>query len=435
MSLVIASVTVPLLAFLGIKEIMEKPEYLKSNLKYLWISLGATAGVALLFWLIPGFFSFLSKQEQDYIPQLLQQAPAQRAQINAVFGQLEEARKVIFKADAIRSFFFIIFGAAAILFYILKKDSKILAFAILGFLIVVDLFVVDKRYLSEKDFITKSKAKAVFSPSPADQFIMKDVDPYYRVLNIATNTFNDSHTSYFHKSIGGYHAAKLQTYQDVIEKYLAPYVQLMQKGLQDSTFNLNSYMQSMPILNALNTKYIIYNPNAFPLVNQYAYGNAWFVDNYQFVDNPKDELNAIGQTNLYRTAIINKKINNVSKLPNLDIAGDSTRNISLEVYKPDILTFKVSSKKGGFVVFSDIYYPDGWIATIDGKPTDIYRVDYILRGLVVPAGEHNLKFAFKPDSVFKGKIIATTGSVIVILTLILLAFLLYKNSKKTKEEK
>lgn len=434
MSLVIASVTVPMLAFLAIKEIMENPDEMKAKLKYLWISLGLTAGFALLFWLIPGFFHFLSKQESDYIPQLLKQAPTQAQQIKEVFSQLEQTRKLILKADAIRSFLYIILSAAALLFFILKKDQKVLAFTILGFLIVVDLFAVDRRYLGAKDFVSKSQAKAIFNPSPADKIIMKDVDPYYRVLNIAVNTFNDATTSYFHKSVGGYHAVKLQTYQDVIERYLAPYVQALQNGLKDSTFNSNTYLQSMPILNALNTKYIIYNPQAFPIVNNFAYGNAWFVDNYKYVETPKEELDAIGNTDLKRTAVIYKKINDVSKLPDLDIMGDSTRRIILTAYKPDILTFEEVSNKGGFVVFSDIYYPKGWIATIDGKPTTIYRTDYILRGIVVPAGKHTIKFVFKPDSVYVGKKIATAGSILVVVALLAIIYVLYKFYKNQKKK-
>ncbi len=437
MALVIGSVTVPLLAMLAVNEIIENPQNLKANMDYLWIALGLTAGIALLFWLIPGFFNFYSKQEQSYFQELLKQSPQQNAQIQAVITQLGDARKALFRSDAIRSFAYILLSAGVLLFYLLsKKKDKNMTIALLGILIILDMFVIDRRYISGKDFIPKSQAQATFRPTGADQIILKDKDPYFRVLNIAVNTFNDATTSYYHKSIGGYHAAKLHIYQDVIEHYLSPYVQALQHGLQDSTFNLQAFIQSMPLLNALNTKYIIYNPNVFPIVNQYAYGNAWFVDNYLTVNSADEEIKKIGETNLQRTAVLNKQHVDVSKLPDIQMAGtDTLRNIKLTVYKPDILTFEVNSQKGGFIVFSDIYYPKGWIATIDDKPTEIYRVDYILRGLAVPPGQHIIKFSFRPKCVYLGKKLTLAGSIIVGLVLLFLLFKIYQELKQKKAQK
>ncbi|MEA3452701.1 MAG: YfhO family protein, partial [Bacteroidota bacterium] len=436
MILTIAGFSVPMLAFLGLRDIIEDKEKLKKNLKFLWISLGLTAGLAFIFWLIPNIFNFLSGEEQTYFAELIRQSPDQKAQINSFLEQLKNARITIFRADAIRTVFYIIVGAGALFLFATMKNFKKLTFiAILGVFIILDMWTIDLRYLKGDDFIKKSKAKAVFQKTHVDTFILKDKDPYYRVLNLTANPFNDALTSYHHKSIGGYHGAKLRRYQDVIEKYLAPYSQGIIQGLQDSTIDVMNYINQMSVLNMLNTKYIIYNKNASPIINTYSYGNAWFIDNYKIVNSADEEITALGTENLERTAIINAKKTDITKLPEQNLTEDLNRSIVLSVYKPDKLIFEINSIKGGFVVFSDVYYPVGWRATIDNKETDIYQTNYILRGIVVPPGKHIIKFEFVPNSVFLSNKIALVGSIIVILLLLFSGYMLYKNSTSVKSEK
>ncbi len=438
MILVIASLTTPLLAFLGLKEIIERKDEFKKNLKPLWWSFAITGGLALLIWLFAGAFSYKSSNDTQIFDYLTAQYPQAKAQIGAIFEQLKPAREALLKADAMRSLLFVILSTAAILLYLVIKDFKKTTFiSVLGILILIDMWTVDRRYLKASDFVNKSKAKLVFEPSAADEVILKDKDPYFRVLNLTTSTFNDAFTSYFHKSIGGYSGAKLRRYQDVIDEYLAPYVNILKNDITDSTSNMESDIAKMQFLNMLNTKYIIYNPKLFPIVNTHAFGNAWFVDNLEFVNSPQEEINSIKTTDMSRTAVINQKKFDVSKLPTPTYASDSSRKVELSVYKPDILIYNVSSKRGGFVVFSDIYYPKGWKATIDGKKTKIYETDYILRGIYVPAGNHQVKFEFHPAAVYVANKIALVGSIIVGIILLLLLYKIFseKNNKKIEKNK
>ncbi len=440
MILVIASVTVPLMAFLTVQEIIKDKKIIKNNLKKLGIAFGLTGGLALIFWLIPGFFSFITEQESQYFNQILQEAPQQKSQINEFISQLKDARIAIFKADAIRSFAYILLAAGLLFFYSTnKKLNKLLFVGILGLLILVDMWTIDRRYLSNDDFMTKRKAKANFQPSQVDKIVQKDTDKYFRVLNINTSTFNDAYTSYFHKSIGGYHGAKLRRYQDVIEIYLQDYISVLRQSMQDTGFSPNKILKQMDVLNMLNTKYIIYSQEYFPIVNTNAYGNGWFVDKYEFVKNADEEITTLEEVNLRRTAIINKNKFNVSKLPEIGYTNDTTRSVVLTEYKPDRLKFKVNSSKGGFVVFSDIYYPNGWKATIDGKKTKIYQTDYILRGIVVPAGQHKVKFEFKPAAVFVAQKIELISSIFAAIVLLAgIYFLIRTNVLKndnSEEEK
>lgn len=436
MILVIASFTVPFLAFLTIKEILTDKKIIKNNLKFLGIAFGLTGGLALIFWLIPGFFSFSGQSESQVITYLQQQNAPQNI-VNEILGTWKDAKIAIFRADAIRSFAFILLSAALIFFYSAnKKINKLTFIFALGFLVLIDMWTIDRRYLSKDDFVNKSASNTEFIASNADNFILKDTDPYYRVLNLTTSTFNDAFTSYFHKSIGGYHGAKLRRYQDVIDYNLNNEMQFLVNSFQDSTISEYQALQSLQVLNMLNTKYIIYNPQETPLVNINSFGNAWFVDNYKFVENANDELLSLGTENLKRTAIINKNKFNVSDLPQLNISNDTTRQIILTKYEPDNLEFEVTSASGGFVVFSDIYYPKGWTCTIDQTETKIYQTNYILRGIYVPAGTHKIKFDFRPAAVYTAKKIELIGSILVAILLIAGFFFVIKEywNKPVQEE-
>lgn len=439
MILVVASFTMPFMALLTIKEILENKKVIKDNLKYFGVAFGLTGGLALIFWLMPGLFSFSGQSETQVVTYLQSQNIPQDV-LNEILGTWKDAKIAIFKADAIRSFAFILLSAALIFFYASnEKLSKIAFVGIIGLLVFTDMWTIDRRYLSNNDFMTKSNAKVQFVASTADNFIMKDSDPYYRVLNLSVSTFNDAFTSYFHKSIGGYHGAKLRRYQDVIDFYINPEMQYLINSFQDTSISQYEALQQLQVLNMLNTKYVIYDPQAMPLINTSAFGNAWFVDNYKFVENADDEITALGSENLHRTAIINKNKFNTNDLPEIGFSNDTTRTVTLTKYEPDNLEFTVSSSKGGFVVFSDIYYPEGWTATIDGTTeAKIYQTNYILRGVYVPAGQHTIKFDFKPAAVYTAKKIELVGSIIVLLLIIassyfvVRAFLNKKNEVETK---
>lgn len=434
MTLVIVSVTIPMLSFLAVKEVLEDKEFLKKNMKFFWYSLGIT-GFLLI---IPLFFNLTSHQEVEYFNSYIKQNPQGAQQINTFVAELETARKSILVADTFRSLIFILLGAGLLLaFSRIKGLKKYTVIAVLGLLILADMWTVDRRYLAPDDFQNKSKAKEAITPTPVDQFILKDTDPYFRVLNLTTSTFNDAFTSRFHKSIGGYHGAKMRRYQDVIDNYIGTYLQAIIGSLQDTMGNVDNVLQQVQVLNMLNMKYVIVNPNQNPLYNVHAFGNAWFVDNYKFVESADEEIATLGTENLKRTAIINKNKFDISNLPELLYSNDSSKYVNLIKYEPDKLEFEVNSSKDGFVVFSDIYYPVGWNAYIDDKPVSIYQVNYILRGLVMPAGKHIVKFEFKPAAVFVANKIAFAGSILVILILLGSFYMLYKNSAKpaVKEEK
>ncbi len=445
MILTVASLTVPILAIMAIKELLEskekeeKDEKKKKNMlkTYFWIAYGFTGGLALLFFLFPGIFNFLSNQEKEYFNQLSQQSPQIAQQIQDFILQLTLARKAIFQADAIRSFLFISIAAGLILFYIkgwLKNKNALLGILIV--LIFADMWSVDRRYLSADQYQNKRKVNAFFNPSIADKFLQKDTDPDFRVADLTTNPFTDARTSYFHKNIGGYHGAKLHRYQDIIDKYLGYEIQMLQKALSDTSVNIDDVLPNMQILNMLNTKYLIINHSIFPLLNKYAFGHAWFVKNYKFVNSPQKEIDALGKVNLATTAVIDKskfpgKYPEISLKTELDSAW-----IRLIYYSPDTLKYEYYSPIDAFVVFSEIYYPKGWQAYIDKQKASLVRANYILRALSVPKGKHIITMVFRPKVCTIGSKIGSIGSWIVLLTIIIYLIFAIKNSlQTTKQEK
>lgn len=433
MTLVIASVTIPMLAALTLKEIIEKKEILKEKRKYFYISLGLTAGIALVLWLIPTFFNFISADETKMFDDYLKQLPAdQHSQIYKIIDQLKEARIAIFKADAIRTVLYIVLAAAILLFYSISKNMKKgLTLGLIAMLVVIDMWVVDRRYLGSKDFVSKKKTNEFIQPKPVDVVIQKDKDLYFRVLNLTTNPFSDAFTSGFHKSIGGYHGAKLMIYQELIDYYLMKEVQILAQSFSDSVNTPNVVLPQLQVLNMLNTKYLVLDPNSFPYPNPNAYGNGWFVDIFKFVKNANEEIQSLGTENLKRTAIINESKFKVDELKSILPSNDTSRYVQITEYKPDYLKFEVNSKQGGFVVFSDIYYP-GWQATVDGTEHTIYKTNYVLRGITVPAGKHTVIFSFRPAAIFVAQKIEIASSILLFL-LILGAIYIKQKKCKTQE--
>ncbi len=415
MILVIAELTIPLLAFMAVNEIIKNPEVIKQNIKGFYIAFGLTGGLAFLFWLTPTtFFSFLSQNEWQQFNMLKQSNDP--AQIDAFIKSLQDVRVAVFRADAIRSFLFIGAAAGLIWFYANKMVNKSIFLLTLGVMVVADLFPVNKRYVNNDNFVRKSKVETPFTKTKADAFILKDKSPDYRVLDLTKNIFNDASPSYWHKNIGGYHAAKLQRYQDLIDYHLMPEIQKLKTTLQKNPENLENTLKSLQVINMLNTKYIIYHPDAEPIVNPYAFGNAWTVSDYQLVKDANEEIDRIGQVDLKQTAVIDKRF---EKLINgKHFSADSTAVIRLTSYAPNHLVYDYQGGKENLVVFSEIYYPEGWDAYIDGKPADHFRADYVLRAMVVPAGKHRIEFKFEPKVWTYGNIISMISSLLIILLVI-----------------
>lgn len=426
MIMVIAEFTIPLLAILALKEIFEKPEIIKEKIKYFYISLSLTAGIVFLFWLTPStFFSFVTENETTEINQqmntYLQQSPESEVQIKEFFDNiipnLEIARITIFKSDAIRSFLFIVLGALVVWVYSRKWINKTIFVLSLAGLITLDMFVVDKRYLNNDNFVSKTKMKSTFTPSKADELILKDKELNYRVLNL-NNPFNDAYTSYYHNSIGGYHGAKLKKYQELIEMRLSEEIKKLISAFSSKTLDTAfvSTFERIPVLNMLNTKYIIYNPEAIPIINDNALGNAWFVDQYKLVANADSEIVALKNFNPAETAIIDKRFENmVSAYKN---PKDTASSIDLVSYEPNKLEYRTKTTKEQLAVFSEIYYDKGWNVFVDGKKLPYFRANYVLRAMLIPAGDHTLVWKFEPASYYTGEKISLAFNILFILIIL-----------------
>ena len=408
--LIVAEIAMPLLGFLAIKQLMDGGVAKEKAIKSIYIATGATAGICLFIALFGGaIFDFTAPGDAGFASQL----PG-----FAYEGILAE-REALMKSDAWRSFLFIALAAATLWVFVkgwLKWGYMV---AILGILVVADLWPINKRYFNDDAFVTKRSNKAVFEMQPYEKQILQDKDPHFRVFNLAANTFNDARTSYYLKSIGGYHAAKLRRYQDLIDEHI-------------SKMNMN-------VIGMLNTKYIITpdKKGGQPKVqlNPYAMGNAWFVDELQVVNNANEESDALNHIDLHTTAVLDKEF--ASYVENFTPGKDSTAVVRLTEYTPRYIDYEYTTGKPGTIVFSEIYYPYGWKATVDSNPADIYRVNYMLRAINVPAGTHRIHMEFDPDSVKKGDTIAMACIIIMygtILLVIALAILGMVRDKKAQKE-
>jgi len=428
--LVIAEFTIPLLAMMALKKIVDEPEILTQKAKFVYASFGLTAGFCLLFAVMPGVFfsNFVSGQEL----QALQQLPAEYQ--GPLISNLTEIRKGIFTSDCWRSFWIILIGSAFLFLYKTKKLGKEFMIAGIAVLCLVDMWMVNKRYLYDDMFVEKSVRDTPQLMTETDKIILRDKALDYRVLNLASNTFNENETSYYHKSIGGYHAAKLRRYQEMIDAHIAPEMQKTMKAVADANGDMTQVNGDsiFPVLNMLNTKYFIMplqGGQTVPLQNPYAYGNAWFVDKVTYVNNANEEIDKVGKLNLRHEAVADVKFK--------DVLGegtpqDDTSIVKLVQYKPNNLTYEVTSNKGGVIVFSEIYYP-GWTATVDGQPAELGRVNYILRALNVKAGKHKVVLDFHPTSIKKTETVAYVGYVVLLLLLVVGLGLEWKKKKLSEE--
>lgn len=424
--LVIAEFTIPLLAILTLKEILTKRELLKEKLKYIYISFGLTGGLALLFAIAPRLFfpTYIPGNEMAALQNAL---PAD--QLSPIIANLEEMRVHLFTSDAWRSFFIVTIGTLLLLAYNAKKLKATWTVAAIALLCLGDMWSVNKRYLYDEQFIPKSEQTATFRKTQTDELILQDPSLDYRVLNFAGNTFEENNTSYWHKSVGGYHAAKLRRYQEMIDHHIAKEMQAAYQEVATAGGQMDSVNSAkFPVLNMLNTKYFIFpagqQGQTVPIENPYTFGNAWFIDKIQYVNNANEEIDAIGQVDLQQTAIVDSKFKEALKGVN-EGYKDSLSTIRLTSYEPNQLVYETSSPQDGIVVFSEIYYP-GWTATIDGKPADIARADYILRAMNVPAGKHTIEMRFDPQSLHITEGIAYGAMALLLVGVIILIWIYRK---------
>ncbi len=439
MILVIAEFTIPLLAILAVDKILRTPDIFNKKIKLaflakeismqnvLFISFALTGGLSLLYYLIPDLTSFAGASDDTVYQQIAQSNGAEIAQ--RFMDNIEEARKALFKADAIRSFFFILLAAFAVWLYLKSKVNKVMLIIILGVVVLIDLWSVDKNYLNDDNFVNKQEAKNPFPETAADKAILIDTDPDYRVLNLAVNTFNDASTSYYHKSVGGYHAAKMRRYQDLIEHHITGEMQniigVLQKNPTDSA--LRVAFSHNGVLNMLNTRYIIYNPEAEPLKNRYALGNAWFVNDIRMLKNADEEIKELGKINTATTALVDERFKD--ELSGYVNKTDYSASIKLADYKPNHLSYESKTSSEQLAVFSEIYYEDGWNAYIDGQKKSYLRADYVLRAIRVPAGKHTIEFKFEPTKFYTRQKIAFASSLVLLGFLGWALFLTFKEGK------
>lgn len=428
--LVIAEFTIPLLGMLALKKVIEKPECLGPKNRWLWVSTAATAGIALLFALCPSILgNVIPSQEMA----TLQQIPDEEYRVNLI-KNLIIAREAMFSADAWRSVAIILIGVG-IMFAGLKKwlKSEYMVGALI-LLCVFDMWSVNKRYLNDEMFVNPTIRDEVQPMTEADEEILKDQSDCgnYRVLNFSSNTFNENNTSYYHKSIGGYHAAKLQRYQDMIQHYITPEMTTAGQAIAEAGGDMDMVPGDslMPVLNMLNMRYMIFGVGenkTLAVKNPYAMGNAWFVDKVNFVDDANQEFYGLEKINLRTTAIADKKFADALKCEASDTINGSAKITS---YAPNHLTYDVETDKQGVLVFSEVYYPS-WTATIDGQEVPVGRVDYILRAIVVPEGKHKVELMFYPKSIDTTETIAYIGYALI--ALIILALIAQTVKRKRKQ--
>lgn len=419
MTLVATGFGMTLMAFLALKEVFHSNKDLKSFVKPLMIAGGITAGISLIFALIPSLAgSFSSEADAQFSG-------------NMAFLQdtLPQDRADMLRSDAFRSVLFILSAFVLLWFYLKNKVKKSLTIAVLGILILLDLVPVAKRYLNDTNFERKKKTEITVQATPADEMILQDKSQF-RVLNATSNIFNDASPSYFHKNIGGYHAAKLRRYQELINAHIQKEIgQLFGAFNNAKSFeDIVPVFDSLGVLNMLNMKYVIYNKDSAPLVNPKANGNVWLIENILTAQNADEEMSLLGQIDTRTTMVIDQ---NFSEFANKKLTKDSTASIELVSYQPNHLVYKFSSGADQTAVFSEIYYDKGWNAFINGEKVPYFRANYLLRAMNLKAGKYDIEFKFEPKSYSTGNTIALFSSIVFILAILIF---IYFKSKIKKDE-
>ena len=449
MIMIIPELTLPLLAILALNQLISYKNWEQSisivfikkpvTIKKLFIVVSSVlAGFCLVSYLLPDTMNTFQSQfeEQEMVQRYVNAGyPEKEAKgvIAQLMPQLEIARKTVFQSDAIRSFIFILLASVLLFMYFTNKIKKEILFIFLGLFVFIDLWTVDRRYLNDRSFVSKQEnAEYISGKSAADEEILKDTELDYRVLNLTVGPFDDASTSFYHKSLGGYHGAKLRRYVDLIDFHLRPEMNLFYKNLNDAAKNdttLNELFSRLNVINMLNTKYFIIpvgeeGKSAIPLKNKQANGNAWFVSKLRTALTPDSEIISMRRIDTKREAVVNEKFMNDLHLNNSYNADGSIRLLS---YEPNDLVYQAEVKEKQFAVFSEIYYASGWNAYLDGKLMPYAQVNYVLRGMEVPGGNHKIEFKFEPSTYKTGNSIALLGSILLLITI---GLGLYLNTKK-----
>jgi len=402
MTLVIAEFTMPLLAILAVAKVFSGELAAKEFKKSLYWAFGITGGLSFFFILFSGIYSYA--------------APSDAGMQQVLVDALRADRQMLLRNDAFRSLLFVLLAAILVWMGYEKKISANYLYPALILLLLLDMWPVNKRYLNNDSFVNQKAVQQEFAPTQADQYLLKDKDPDFRVLNLTVSTFIDATTSFYHKSIGGYHGAKMRRYQELIDFHIFNEIQDIVKNLQNQNQdNIYGAVASQPVLNMLNTKYIIVSPESFPIYNSGSLGNAWFVKSIKQVDDADKEIAALGSFDPKTEAVVDKKF--ADQLPSA-IVYDSTATIKLEVYKPNYLKFTSKTLREQAAVFSEIYYPKGWNVYIDGKPAEYFRANYVLRAMVIPQGNHEIEWKFDPKGYAVGNILSIISAIILILMIV-----------------
>lgn len=430
--LVIAEFTIPLLAIFALRQWLMERGALKTYRNAFLISLALTLGIALLIWLAPGMFTdFIPAQEAQMLTQAADQGSIPKEMLGGIMANLTEMRQTLVTADVRRSALIIIVGCLLLMAYSSGKLRKEYTIGGVLLLCLADMWMVNKRYLYDDQFVSPSIRTDSFVKTATDEEILQDTALDYRVLNFATSTFNENQTSYWHKSVGGYHAAKLRRYQELIDNHITSEMQNTYREVVNAGGDMEQVdATKFPVLNMLNTRYFIFpigeKGETVPIQNPYALGNAWFVNQVMYVANANEEIAALSSFKPNATAVVDGSFK--TSLHDVSIlTADSTANITLQVYEPNHLRYTTSNIQDGVAVFSEIYYPDGWQVTIDGQPAELVRANYVLRALYIPAGQHMVEMTFEPKSLHTTESLAYAGYGLFILGLIALVW------KKRKE--
>lgn len=408
MTLVIAGFTMPLMAMLALNKILKKEVKKEKLFKYLNIAFGITAGIALHFVIFGKMmFDFEAPVDQNYLAQ----------GYTEFVDALQADRAMLLRKDAFRSFVFISLAWVSLLLYVKEKTKSYHLLLAMSVFIIVDMWPIDKRYLNNDNFVEKKQYDNPFNPSKADQFILQDPAKNYRVLDLTIDPFNNASTSYYHKAIGGYHGAKMRRYQELIEKNIGGEMQIIGGALQTKDYNtIDQALASLQVLNMLNTKYFIFDPNGQPLVNMHANGNAWFVSDLVMADSADMEIAIMRTLNTKTSAVVDRRFEDM--VSGKTFVADSMANIQMVEYQPNYLKYTSEASTEQLAVFSEIYYPVGWNVTIDGESVEHFRANYVLRAMTVPAGKHVIEFSFEPKSFYLGEKISLISSLILILLLL-----------------
>lgn len=441
--LVIAEFTIPLLAMLALKKLVDDPACLEGKSThlhmprkhYLTLSFCITGGVALLFWAMPDAFfgDYLSSADHTYMKQFVEAGYIPQQLAGDILNNMSDMRRAMFRADALRSFIVVGVGLLVLVAYRWKRIKEVPMVACLIILCLADMWGVNKRYLNDAMFSTPTATQQTLQPTRADQFILQqDSGAYDRVLNLTVSTFNDNTTSYHHKSVGGYHPAKLRRYQELIEEHIQKEMGRISGAIYATGQDLTQCDGDslFPVLNMLNTRWVIVGDGKsapMAVANPWAAGNAWFASEVKYVADADAELAALHHINPKLTAVADERFRDVLG----ESSGrDSLSQVVLQSYDANRLVYECTSQQGGVVVFSDIYYP-GWTCTVDGEDTPVGRVDYVLRAIRVPAGKHKIEMCFDPQSVHTTEAIAYAA--LALLTLLTLGYVVMGAVKARKK--